>query len=424
MASKSRSSVKIRPWQVFGLILALATVGLILFGVWPYITGEDTEEDRQLTEEPEAARAPVEVMVVERGEFPLRAEATGHLAPWRKTEISAEISGLILERPVEEGQRVQAGQVLLRLDDREPLIRLREAEAALLQALSVFSVDLSNAGELTEADTTNLAEARAQLKTAQEAFAAGNLLQTELDNVRRRFEAMNLLAGNKREDVLAVTNNLTQSELQVEQARLQVERTRVVAPFNGRIADLQVEAGQNISAGTTLLTLLDDNRMKVEVDVLEGDLVHILRGVSANVSIPSYSDELFLGNVHAINPSIDPRTGVGRVTVALQNPGGRLVSGLYADIALEKNRLQDRMVVPSDAVVVRQGRDVVFLVVGGRSYWMYVIVGERSGDFTEIIGGDPPSIVEPGDSVIVLGNYALAHDVPVEVTAVVELGLK
>ena len=424
MAGKSRSSRRIRPWQVFGLILALATAGLVLYGVWPAITGEDAEEDREVLEEPEAARAPVEVMVIERGEFPLRAEATGHLAPWRKTEISAEIGGLILERPIEEGQRVQAGQLLMRLDDRELLIRLREAEGALLRAMADYSMLLSNTGELTETDTTKLAEARVQLKTAEEAFAAGNLLQTELDDARRRFEAMNLLVGNQREDVAAVYTDLTQREQQVELARLQLERTRVVAPFNGRIADLEVEAGQNVGAGTTLLTLLSDSRMKVEVDVLEGDLVHIRKGASANVNVPSYSDEVFQGYVHTVNPSVDTKTGAGRVTVALQNPGGRLVSGLYADVALEKNRLQDRMVVPSDAVVVRQGRDVVFLVVEGRSYWMYVITGERSGDFTEIISGDPLAVVEPGDSLVVLGNYALAHDVPVEVTAVVELGLK
>jgi len=424
MAGKSRSSRRIRPWQVFGLILALATAGLVLYGVWPAITGEDAEEDREVPEEPEAARAPVEVMVIERGEFPLRAEATGHLAPWRKTEISAEIGGLILERPIEEGQRVQAGQVLMRLDDRELLIRLREAEGALLRAMADYSARLSSAGELTETDTTKLAEARVQLKTAEEAFAAGNLLQTELDDARRRFEAMNLLVGNQRDDVAAVYTDLTQREQQVELARLQLERTRVVAPFNGRIADLEVEAGQNVGAGTTLLTLISDSRMKVEVDVLEGDLVHIRKGASANVNVPSYSDEVFQGYVHSVNPSVDTKTGAGRVTVALQNPGGRLVSGLYADVALEKNRLQDRMVVPSDAVVVRQGRDVVFLVIEGRSYWMYVITGERSGDFTEIISGDPPAVVEPGDSLVVLGNYALAHDVPVEVTAVVELGLK
>ena len=424
MSDRSRSSRRIKPWHIFGLVLALATTGLILYGVWPAVFGEEAEDDRELTEEPEPARAPVEVLVLERGEFPLRAEATGHLAPWRESKISAEVSGLILERPVEEGQRVQAGQVLMRLDDRELKIRLSAAEAALLRARADYAVQISNAGEVEAADTTKLAEARVRLKAAEEAFAAGSITQTELDNVRRHFEAMDVLAGNQREAVTAVYTNLTQQEQEVEQARLQLERTQVIAPFNGRVADLQVEEGQHVGMGTHLLTLLQDDRMKVSVDVLEGDLVHVTPGVTANVVVPSYSDEVFQGYVHAVNPSVDPKTGSGRITVALRNPGGRLVSGLYADVALETNRLQDRMVAPSEAVIVRQGREVVFLIRGGRSYWMYVIVGERSGNFTEIIGGDPPSVVEPGDSLVVQGNYALAHDVPVEVTRVVELGLR
>lgn len=395
-----------------------------MYGIWPAIVGEGEDGDRAVTEEPEAARAPVEVLVLERGEFPLRAEATGHLAPWRQSKISAEISGLILERPIEEGQRVQAGQVLLRLDDRESEILLAEAEAALLQARADYAVQLSNAGELATMDTTQLAEARKQLKHAEMAFSEGTITEPELNRAKRYFEAIDVLVGNRRGDVAAVATNLTQREQQVEKARLQLERTKVVAPFSGRIADLQVEKGQHVGGGTHLLTLLDDNRMKVSVDVLEGDLVHITPGVSANVVVPSYSDEVFQGYVHAVNPLIDPKTGSGRITVALRNPGGRLVSGLYADVALETNRLQDRIVAPSEAVIVRQGRDVVFLVKGGRSYWMYVIVGERSGNFTEIIRGDPPSIVEPGDSLIVTGNYALAHDVPVDITGIVELGVQ
>ena len=419
-----RSLRKIKPWHVFGVILSLATTGLVIYGVWPSVSGEDIDGDRQSTEEPVAASTPVEVIVLERREFPLRAEATGHLSPWRESKISSETNGLIIDRPVEEGQRVRAGQILILLDDREPNILLAEAEAALLQARADYAVQLSNAGEIATADTSQLAEARIRLSNAHQAFSEGGITQSELERVQRHYEAMDVLAGNRREDVAAVYTNLTQREQQVEKALLQVERTRVVAPFSGRIADLQVEQGQHVGTGTHLLTLLQDNRMKVSVDVLEADLVHVRPRATANVVVPSYSDEIFQGYVHAVNPLVDPATGTGRVTVALQNPGGRLVSGLYADVALETNRLQDRMVAPSKAVIVRQGRDVVFLVKGGRSYWMYVIVGERSGNFTEIIRGDPPSIVEPGDSLIIVGNYALAHDVPVEVTSIVELGLQ
>jgi len=423
MASKLMFVSRVRSWHIFGVILALATIGLVIYGVWPAISGEDIDGDRQTILEPEPARAPVDVIVLDRREFPLRAEATGHLAPWRKSKISAETNGLIVDRPVEEGQRIQAGQVLLRLDDREAKILLAEAEAALLQARADYAVQLSNAGQIIAADTTQLSDARIRLSNAMKAHSEGAITQSELESVQRHFEAMDVLAGNRREDVAAVYTNLTQREQQVEKARLQLERTQIVAPFGGRIADLQVEQGQHVGTGTHLLTLLQDFRMKVSVDVLEADLVHIRPQVTANVVVPSYSDEIFKGYVHSVNPSVDPKTGSGRITVALQNPGGRLVSGLYADVALETNRLQDRMIVPSQAVIVRQGRDVVFLVKGGRSYWMYVIVGERSGNFTEIVRGDSPSVVQPGDSLVIRGNYALAHDVPVEITSIVELGI-
>ena len=170
-----------------------------------------------MTEEPEPARAPVEVMVLDRGEFPLRAEATGHLAPWRESKISGEVSGLILERPVEEGQRVRAGQVLIRLDDRESKIRVAAAEAALLKARADYAVQISNAGEVEAADTTKLAEARVRLKNGGTGrFQPETITQTELDNVRRHFEAMDVLAGNQREAVTAVYTNLTQQEQEVE----------------------------------------------------------------------------------------------------------------------------------------------------------------------------------------------------------------
>ncbi|MCY4225736.1 MAG: biotin/lipoyl-binding protein [Bacteroidetes bacterium] len=156
MADSTRSGQKIQPWHIFGAILAVATTGLVIYGLWPALSGEDIDGQRQATEGPVTTAAPVDVMVLERREFPLRAEATGHLSPWRESKISAETSGLIVDRPVEEGQRVRAGQTVLRLDDREPKILLAEAEAALLQARADYAVQLSNAGEFSVADTSQL----------------------------------------------------------------------------------------------------------------------------------------------------------------------------------------------------------------------------------------------------------------------------
>ncbi len=105
---------------------------------------------------------------------------------------------------------------------------------------------------------------------------------------------------------------------------------------------------------------------------------------------------------------MDAERGTGRVTVAIPNPDNQLLAGLYATVRLETHRLPDRLVVPTDAVLVRQGRDLVFVVRDGRAQWTYVEVGTRSGNFVEITDG-----LQPGDIVAVDGHFALAHDAPV-----------
>ena len=120
----------------------------------------------------------------------------------------------------------------------------------------------------------------------------------------------------------------------------------------------------------------------------------------------------FEGAIYTINPSIDPDTGTGRVTVTLPNPGRRLVAGLFAYVELESGRLPMRLAVPTDAVLVRQGRDLVFRIEEDIAKWIYVTTGPASGNHVEIVEG-----LQPGDIVAVAGHYSLAHDTPVEITA-------
>ncbi len=422
--NSSRAPRRLRLWQIAGIVLLLGALGILAWGYWPVLTGESDEDARDVGAELPAAKAAVEVLVLERQEFPLRAEAPGHLAAWRRAAISTEASGIVLERPIEEGQRVRQGDLLLQIDDREQQIRLKEAEAAYLQALADYAVKRGQTDILPEADTTALAAARERLQYAESAAQQGTLSEAELQRARRNFEGERLLSGVQRDEVIAVYNNLTQSEQLLERARLELSRTRLLAPFSGRVADLDVEAGQHVGTGTPVLALLEDDRMKVSVNVLEADLVRVDVGATANVTVPNFGDQVFAGRVYSINPSVDPDRGFGRVTIALANPDGQLLAGLHADVGLEVGRLQDRLVVPARALLVRQGRDLVFKVSEGRAVWTYVLVEARSGFFAAVSAGGGVSSIAQGDSVLVAGHEALAHDVPIEITSVRELGLR
>ncbi|MEM6645849.1 MAG: efflux RND transporter periplasmic adaptor subunit [Bacteroidota bacterium] len=309
---------------------------------------------------------------------------------------------------------MSTGALLVQIDAREAVIDYEEAQAELLKAQTDYAIRLSDSRE-GAVDTTKVAAARVHWDTVRRGVEAGTYTAAEADEARRAFESAVIRSGGRRSEVQAVTIGLAQAEQRVARAALELDRTAVRAPFAGRIADVEVEQGQRIGIGETLFRLLDDHRMRVEVDVLEADLVRIKRGAKASVRIPALDDRIIEGEVYAINPQVDVEAGTGRVTVVVPNPGRTLVAGLFCYVSLEVGQLEDRIVVPKEAILVRQGRDLVFKVEDGRAQWVYVTAGVRAGDWVEVTEG-----VAPGDSIAVDGHFALAHDAPVRVSAVLE----
>ena len=414
LSSTDRPQSRFRAWHAAGVVLLFAVGGLLLYGFWPVLMGTVEEDERPEVEEAVVGGAQIEVVEVERIDFPLRAEATGRLAPWRQSAVSAESGGRIVSRPVEEGRRVAAGGLLFQLDDRDARIEMEEAQSDLLQARAEYAVAMRQGDVgLVLPDTTFLAERRSAYEEAQAAHARGEINDRQLRDARRQFEAAQILTGEDRSAVQAAVSGLAAAEQRLERAELALERTRITAPFGGRVADLEAEEGQRVGQGEQVATLMDDSRMKVRVDVLESDLVRMEEGGSVRARLPALDDRIVEGTIHSINPSIDRGTGTGRVTVEIPNPDGRLVSGMFAYVELETERLADRIVVPADAVLVRQGRDLVFRIEDGRAQWEYVTVGARSGDYVEIT-----DVLQPGDQIAVAGHFALAHDARVEVAEV------
>ncbi len=394
-ATESESSFRLRAWHVAGGLLIVAVVGLGLYGLWPVITGQSGAEAAKEDAEAPSSEAQVDVIVAERTDFPLRTQASGHLVPWKRADLHAEAGGPVIERAVQEGDRVEQGALLAHLENREERIALEEARAQLLKARAEYRAKY--AGASTGGDSSGI---DAPVPPANDSSSA----------TRRATQA--------------AASGLTAAEQAVERAKLNLERTRITAPFAGRVANLTVEEGQYVGRGEKVATVLQDRRMKMEADVLESDVVRLEKGATARVHVPALGPETdstawVEGTVWAVNPQVDPESGTGRVTVSIPNPEGRLVSGLYAEARLETKRLRDRLVVPEDAILVRQGRDLAFVVEDGRAQWSYVELGARSGDFVEITDG-----VAPGDTIAVGGHFALAHDAPVTIGEVRPLEMK
>ena len=400
-------------WHIAGLILLVSIVSFLGYAFWPQ---ELAEKKSVVTEFSGDTPTTIEAIVIQKKDFPLHVEATGHLAPWQQAEISSETGGIIQHRFIEEGHFVKEGTLLVQLENREQKIAVAETEAELLKALAEYAVNYSQSGDAATPDTSRLHTNRLALYEAERAFSKGILTQAELVEARRRFETEEVLVGTQREAIRAATVGLTQAEQRLARVQLDLDRTRITAPFAGRISNLSLEVGQRISIGETLFTLLNDRKMKVEVDVLEADLLKLSKGALAWVLPPALDiqtdrkEETLRGNIYSINPFIDINTGTGRVTVALTNPNGRLITGMFAKVVLETETLSNRLSVPAEAVLERQGRTLVFRAKNNRAQWVYVTCGARSAVEIEVLEG-----LAAGDTIAVRGHFALAHDAAIEV---------
>lgn len=302
------------------------------------------------------------------------------------------------------GDRVRTGQPLVRLDAADARLAVAEAEAALLEARVQYLVLVQN--EPLRSAPVPLDSLRA---ASRDAFVRGDLTEAEWADAQRRLDTRAAVASGTRDDVRAVTSGLTRAEQRLEHARLALERTTLRAPFSGRVEAVHTEVGEHLGAGQAGVTLLDDTRMRVEVDVLEEVAARLRPGRTAAVHLPAL-DRTVRARLAAVHPAIHPETGMGRAVLALDNPGD-LLAGLHAEVTLDTESPAERLVVPEEAVLYRQDRTLVFRLDAGRAMWTYVDVGERFDDRIEIRSG-----IEAGDTVLVSGHATLAHQAAVRVT--------
>lgn len=164
------------------------------------------------------------------------------------------------------------------------------------------------------------------------------------------------------------------------------------------------------------MTVVDIDPIKVEVQVLESEVGHVATGRIAQVTFAAFPGETFLGTIGTINPVIDDESRTARVTVTIPNRDGRILPGMYARVSLEARRYPDRILVPKEAVLPRDGRTMVFVFQDGLAKWTYVITGLENDSLVEITDVPDRAMLEPGEIVLTDGHYTLIHDARVSVT--------
>jgi RND family efflux transporter MFP subunit len=313
-----------------------------------------------------------------RGTLWIHVSASGEAQAFRRATVNAQVEGVVMAVPVRESEAVAAAQQLLQIDTAEYALDLASARVAVLDAEATFRQMVLFDDEITDP-------------------------QVRVD----------------RERIARARSGLDAGQVQLQRAQMQLARTHVTAPFEGLISDIKVVAGQHVNSGAELMTVVDLDPIKVEVQVLEAELGYLAAGRRAEVRFAAYPKETFTGAIETINPVVDPASRTGRVTVLLPNPSRRIRPGMYAEVSLDAEALPDRVIVPRAAILERgegRRRTMLFVYDGdperGLAKWEYVMTGRENETQVEIVPSDE-GMVDPGEIVLIDGHHYLAHDTPV-----------
>ena len=286
---------------------------------------------------------------------------TGSILANEEVEIRAEVAGRITSINFQEGTMVSKGELLVAINDSE-----LQAELKKLQL-----------DEKLAQDDVYRKEKLLEMKAVS---------QEELDIARSRLGVIGA---------------------DIELVRSRLDKTRIYAPFTGRIGLRYVSPGGYISSSNLITRIQQIDPVKIEFSVPEKYLSAIKTGQDIQFNLAG-SDSLFTGTVYAVEPRIDPSTRAFSARARCTNPEALLVPGAFAKVSIILNKISEALVLPSDALIPDIRGEKVFICKNGKATSVYITTGIRTESEVQVTEG-----LHPQDTVITSGLLSIREQMSV-----------
>ncbi|WP_201596223.1 efflux RND transporter periplasmic adaptor subunit [Psychrobacter fulvigenes] len=339
--------------------------------------------------------------------------ATGQVVTVSRTQVGSEVSGVVLERLVQEGDRVAKGDLLLVLSSDDIAAQVRQAQTEL-QALASSTrpqalVELDRAKvQLAQAsrDVARRRELAAisaiSAEEMEQAVQAENVARTILEAARLRAQA--LAAGGVEEALL-------RERLAALQAQL--NKTEVRSEVSGTVLTRDVEPGDFVQPGRTLFTIALDGSTEIHVPLDERNLSRLALQQNAIAIADAYPERPFPARINFIAPSIDPQRGTVEVRLSVEPVPEFLRQDMTVSVNIETGRREQALVIANDALAnVQADKAIVLLLRDGKVQRQQVTLGLRGLAMSEIVAG-----LSAGDQVMADATSSLANGERVRVVA-------
>lgn len=321
--------------------------------------------------------------------------ATGQVITVSRAQVGSEVTGVVLERRVKEGDRVKPGDLLVVLKSDELAAQVRQAEVALNELATnrrpQASAELASAkAQLEQAsrEATRRRNAEAGILSAEEieqAVEAERVARNNYETVRLKAAA--LAPGQVEEASL-------REQLSVAQAQL--AKTKIRATVAGTVLTRDVEPGDLVQPGRTLFTIAMDGNTEIRVPLDERNLSRLALSQKATAIADAYPDKPFPARINFIAPSIDPQRGTVEVRLSVDPVPDFLRQDMTVSVNVETGRRDRTLAIPNDALGKVQGdQATVLLVRDSKIQRQKVKLGLRGLAMSEVISG-----LKAGDQVL------------------------
>ena len=338
---------------------------------------------------------------------------SGTLTAEEEADVAAEVSGRVVETPVERGTRIAAGGALIQIAGTEAEAQATEAQANAAQIEARLGIAEGKPFDVEQ--VPEVANAKAAYDLAKSDFERAEMLNARQLLSKAEFDQRANQKAAAERQYLTARNGAAQQyqSLIAARARMVVARkavadTVVRAPFGGVVGERFVSVGDYVNRGTKVASVLRVDPLRVQLTVAEKDVAAVALGRSVTFSVDAYPGESFTGQVRFISPAVIADTRALTVEAVVPNADGRLKPGFFATARIERGAHSPRIVVPATAVRTVNDSARVFVVEGDRARERVVTVGQTTDGSTEVVSG-----LAEGERVVASGLNQLVDGIRV-----------
>jgi membrane fusion protein (multidrug efflux system) len=358
---------------------------------------------KDATREKEAT--PVELVIAKRSKISSFLTSTANLRALRDVAVSTQADGVVQKVLVEEGDFVKDAQVLCTLDDTLLQIRLELAQEKLAQA----SLQMEKARIRQEKATAQIGHTQAELDRYLKAQKEGLVSDKEASTYKYRLEELIHDQKVAASETKEFQHRVSELDAEIAQAKLEISRTQIRAPFAGYVTQRTVNIGQRVRMMDPLFNVGSFTPLYAEVHLSERDTRSVRPGQPASIRLGSDDTVAVKGRVERISPIVDQSSGTVKVTVALDpQPGFR--PGAFVRVDILTDTKSEAILIPKRAIIEEDGQNYVYIATQDAARRIKVQIGYQSEGMVEIRSG-----VNPGENVVVAGQGALKDGAKVKV---------